>query len=60
MTTFLVLNLDGSVDVQKLNRFLYESVSDYELVVACNKKYKGILSQNVVECILTKMQNLTK
>lgn len=51
MTTFLVLNLDGSVDVQKLNRFLYESVSDYELVVACNKKYKGILSQNVVECI---------
>ena len=42
MTTFLVLNLDGSVDVQKLNRFLYESVSDYELVVACNKKYKGI------------------
>lgn len=57
MTTFLVLNLDGSVDVQKLNRFLYENVNDYELVVACNKKYKGLMTQNVVECIFDENAN---
>ena len=50
-TTFLVLNLDGSVDVKKLNKFLYENVVDFELVVACNTKYKGIKTENVVECI---------
>lgn len=51
MTTFLVLNLDGSVDVQKLNKFLYENIIDYQLVVACNQKYKSIANENVVECI---------
>ena len=51
MTTFLVLNLDGSVDVQKLNRFLYENIADYQLVVACNQKYQSIRNENVVECV---------
>lgn len=49
--TFLVLNLDGKVDVGKLNKFLYDNVVDYELVVACNQNYVGINNKSVVECI---------
>ena len=49
--TFLVLNLDGNVDVGKLNKFLYDNVVDYELVVACNQNYVGINNKSVVECI---------